>query len=234
MIEAEWLACTDPDAMMVFLWERVGKQERKPALFAAACCRRVWPLLSDPRSWNLIEVFEQQADGLASVQELWNAQDAVRDQRDEVLGWGAGVTSLLAQLSDYWEPTTFAHLTKEAGEAIATVSNDVVDWDSSVWMAALALERKYQVRLMRELFGNPFRPVSLEPAWRTPAVVALAQAAYNERAFPSGHLDPDRLAILADALEGAGCTDADILNHCRGPGPHVRGCWVLDLLLGKS
>ena len=62
----------------------------------------------------------------------------------------------------------------------------------------------------------------------------MATAAYEVRTLPAGTLDPDRLAILADALEDAGCTNADVLDHCRGAGPHVRGCWVVDLLLGKS
>ena len=88
--------------------------------------------------------------------------------------------------------------------------------------------------LLREIVGNPFRPVALDPAWRTPSVVSLAQAAYEERILPGGTLDSERLAVLADALEEAGCDNADILSHLRGPGPHVRGCWVVDLLLGKE
>ncbi len=86
---------------------------------------------------------------------------------------------------------------------------------------------RWQNSLIRDVFGNPFRPVALDPVWRTPAVVSLAEAVYAERAF-------DRLPQLADALEAAGCDHADILSHCRGPGPHVRGCWVVDLLLGKA
>jgi hypothetical protein len=88
--------------------------------------------------------------------------------------------------------------------------------------------------VLRCIIGNPFRPVSLDPAWRTPTVISLANAAYEERILPSGKLDPDRLAVLADALEEAGCDSADILAHLRGPGPHIRGCWVIDLLLGKE
>ena len=68
----------------------------------------------------------------------------------------------------------------------------------------------------------------------TPNVLGLAQTAYEERVLPGGHLDPARLAVLADALEEAGCTDAEILDHLRGPGSHVRGCWALDLVLGKE
>jgi len=86
--------------------------------------------------------------------------------------------------------------------------------------------------LLRDVVGNPFHPVTLDPAWRTPVIRALATAAYEDRSLPSGVLDPDRLAVLSDALEDAGCDNAEILSHLRGPWPHVRGCWALDLLLG--
>jgi hypothetical protein len=89
-----------------------------------------------------------------------------------------------------------------------------------------AKEREAQVPLLRDIFGNPFRPVTLEPAWLTSEVKTLAQTIYNDRTF-------ERLPELADALAGAGCSNPDILSHCRGPGPHVRGCWVVDLVLGK-
>jgi hypothetical protein len=81
--------------------------------------------------------------------------------------------------------------------------------------------------LLRDIFGNPYRPRGFEAAQKTPVVLALAQRLYDERDFPA-------LPILADALEDTGCTDAAVLDHCRGPGRHVRGCWVLDLILGKS
>jgi hypothetical protein len=81
--------------------------------------------------------------------------------------------------------------------------------------------------LVREVFGNPFRPTSASPAWRTPDVLSLANGIYEDRAF-------DRLPILADALQEAGCEDTEVLGHCRGNGRHVRGCWVIDLLLGKE
>ena len=84
-----------------------------------------------------------------------------------------------------------------------------------------------QLALLRAIFGNPFRPVAVDPAWPTSDVVALAKGIYEERAF-------DRMPILADALQDAGCDNEDILSHCRGPGPHVRGCWVVDLVLGKG
>ncbi len=81
--------------------------------------------------------------------------------------------------------------------------------------------------LFRDIFGTPFRPVAIDPSWLTSTVVALAEGIYSEKAF-------DRLPILADALMDAGCSHDDLLNHLRSDGPHVRGCWALDLVLGKS
>jgi hypothetical protein len=87
--------------------------------------------------------------------------------------------------------------------------------------------------VVRCVFGNPFRPVKVDASITTPTVVSLAQAAYDERELPSAELDRLRLSVLADALEEAGAGEA-IVDHLRSPGPHVRGCWVLDLLLGKG
>ncbi|MCE9568048.1 MAG: hypothetical protein K8U57_39100 [Planctomycetes bacterium] len=81
--------------------------------------------------------------------------------------------------------------------------------------------------MLRDIFGNPFRPVAFEAAWNTSTVVALAQEMYASRDFSA-------MPILADALQDAGCDNDDILQHCRGAGPHVRGCWVVDGILGKS
>jgi hypothetical protein len=84
--------------------------------------------------------------------------------------------------------------------------------------------------LLRDVFGNPFRRVTVDPVWLTwndGTVVKLAEGIYGDRGF-------DRLPVLADALEEAGCQDADILGHCRRAGPHVRGCWIVDLLTGRN
>jgi hypothetical protein len=98
---------------------------------------------------------------------------------------------------------------------------------------ALREEAARQAGLARDVLGNPFRPVAFDPAWRSPTVVALAEAAYQERLLPSGELDPQRLAVLADALEEADA-DAVLLAHLRGPGPHVRGCFAIDAVLGRE
>jgi hypothetical protein len=88
--------------------------------------------------------------------------------------------------------------------------------------------------LLRDVIGNPSRPAKVDDTWLTTDAPSLARAAYDERALPSGELDRQRLAVLADALEEVGCNNAEILGHLRAPGPHVRGCRALDLILGKS
>ena len=108
----------------------------------------------------------------------------------------------------------------------------VASWAAS--RRSRADEQFAQSLLVREVFGDPFRPVSLDVAWLTPTVQGLCRAAYDDRHLPAGTLDLARLAVLADALEEVGCTDADLLAHLRSGGGHLRGCWAVDLILGKS
>jgi hypothetical protein len=102
----------------------------------------------------------------------------------------------------------------------------------SAWEAASYCAR-VEADLLRDIFGNPFRTVRLARQWLTPDVVALARAAYEERLLPRSELDGARLGVLADALEEAGCWDQGVLDHLRGCGPHVRGCFAVDALLGQ-
>jgi len=119
----------------------------------------------------------------------------------------------------------------EAGEAAALATDIRLlredGGDEAMWNDTRAREWSLHAGLLRDIFGNPFRLVTIDPSWRTSTVTNLAAAIYDERAF-------DRLPILADALEDSGCTNADLLNHCRQAGVHVRGCWALDLVLGKE
>jgi hypothetical protein len=238
MDEAEWLACTDPKPMLEFLRGKVS--DRKLRLFAVACCRRIWPLLTDERSRRGVEVAERYVDGLASEEEGAIASKeagaaaaaackivsgtvsggGVYAYPDHDIGWFAA--SEVAKVSDYGRFRTADVVAASAAEGTACASG-TADAEAAI-----------QVAFLHDIFGNPFRPITLDPAWRTPTVTALAQAAYEERHLPAGTLVPDRLAVLADALEDAGCDNTDILSHLRGPGPHVRGCWVIDLLLGKE
>jgi hypothetical protein len=130
---------------------------------------------------------------------------------------------------------------REAATAMATIKTLGAPIPDShrynEWLAPDPAELAMQASFLRDIFGNPFRPVSLAHsvlAWNDATVVRLAQAAYDEREMPEGTLDNGRLAVLADALEEAGCMDPDILSHCRSGGEHVRGCWVVDFVLGKS
>jgi hypothetical protein len=225
MTEDEWLDCTTPALMLEHLKHRAT--DRKFRLFAAACCRRIWHLIPDPREKGLVEEVERFADGLIPERQLMWASHRLnpwspspRPERfavDVVLA-----CAVPAAYPGAWEGTR--HAQAGAVEALA----------ASTGGGGVLWEWGHQMTLVRCLFGNPFLPISLDPASRTPAVVSLAQAAYDERILPAGTLDPDRLAVLSDALEEAGCTDEQILVHLREPSPHVRGCWVLDLLLEKE
>jgi hypothetical protein len=197
--------------MLSFLLSTVSGQ-RKLRLFAVACCYRVGSLLTGDDHSGLVTI-ERFADGLASPVEL--AEVFSREINPAVT---AALTD--AALS----AATCARL---RGDAAGDRSHPMGQGDC---LAAEIGEGKEQCRLLREIFGNPFRPVVVDPRWLTSTVLGVARGIddpHEDRAF-------DRLPILADALEDAGCDDADILTHCRGDGPHVRGCWVVDLILGKA
>jgi hypothetical protein len=212
--EAEWLACADPGPMLAFLRCGGKASDRKLRLFACACCRRIWHLLNEERYRKAVDVAERFADRQAGADELNSAQaDTELVSCMEGSRWAAAWSAACA---DAWD-AAWESLREAAG-----------------WGDMSKDEQRAVVPFLRDIIGNPFRPVTITPAGKTPQVVALAQAAYEERELPSGHLDPTRLAVLADALEEAGCDQAAILKHLRGPGPHVRGCWVVDLLLGKE
>jgi hypothetical protein len=104
---------------------------------------------------------------------------------------------------------------------------EVMETAADAAPSGCGLERVRQAALIGEIFGNPYRPIGLDPTWLSSTVVSLAEGIYADRAF-------DRLLILADALQDAGCENSDVLAHCCVSGPHVRGCWVVDLVLGKS
>jgi hypothetical protein len=209
MTEAEWLAST-PSVMLNFLEDSAS--ERKLRLFACACCRQIWHLLTKEVCRDALEVAERYADGQADDHQLSEVNRVVWEAVRVTTGRSMGAAFCVGYASD-------ALVLPIAASSSTNVS--------------LTSHRN----LCRDLFGPlPFRSVSIASSvltWNDATVVRLAQAAYQERQLPSGTLDTYRLAILADALEEAGCTSEDILDHLRGPGPHVRGCWVVDLLLGK-
>lgn len=211
MTEAEWNECTDPQRLLEFLRGKVS--DRKLQMFAVACCRRLGPTLDHDQ--ETFEVAEQRADGLltpeAFLDAWWDACEAhdeakrLRDLRNTVFGAALGVV---------WSDATVDDLTDGAAGICGA--------------ARMSTEKTLLVEILRDLIGpSTFRAGALDPAWLTTPVTALAESIYNERAF-------DRLPLLADALEEAGCTCQEILAHCREPRPHARGCWVVDLLLAKE
>jgi hypothetical protein len=215
MDESEWLSSADPEPMLDFWAEKVS--DRKRRLFACACCRRSGQMMADSRNRIGVDVTEKYADGLASNEELAGATEA-----------------------DVWAPVVFAAKANaklaawfaargEAADALGIPEKDA-SWTQAkvdTWTKARLAAFSAQADLLRDIFGNPFRPISLDQTWLTLKVKALVQGIYDNRSF-------DRLPALADVLEVAGCTNEAILSHCRGPGPHVRGCWVLDAVLGKE
>lgn len=248
MTEDEWLTCTDPKPMLEFVRDSAG--ERKLRLFACACYRRIWNATADEASRRAVALAEVAADGGTDASELAAAgreavaeADAAYDRCDHLRGDGgycaAICTDSFEQTDgiDALDGTYGAHQCAELAAYVAAraaIGRDGRMVESRRFLLrrpnaweTLVEERVAQASLLRDIFGNPFRPITSKPAWVTPAVASLAQSIYDERAF-------DRMSELADALEKSGCRDADILEHCRGPEPHVRGCWVVDLLLGKK
>jgi hypothetical protein len=239
MTEAEWLASTDPKGMLEFLRRLLKQQpgcvsDRKVRLYLAACGRRVWHLFDNDCSRRAIEVAELLADGQTSD------EDRLRAYHDA----HAGITG---------SPTNPGYFAKHCLNRKVLRRQEVQDgYNAAVsagWQLlggvysdenrsklenAMVPERQAQARLVREIIPNPFRPVVLDRSWLTRTVTSLARAIYDTRQLPSGLLDNQRMAVLADALEESGCDNADVLNHCRQPGEHVRGCRVVDLLLGKG
>jgi hypothetical protein len=231
MDEAEWLTCNDPQSMLEFLGGKAN--ERKLRLFVCTCCRRIWQKFTDQQGRRAVEIAERLADGQAEPGEVATARTETQEllRTKEQQNAAEGQLSEAAYLHGYIDQWPLILAQSAIGKDVTTKWVGV----SYDFRAGGPADLKPVVAFLRDLFGLlPFRPVSLDPAWRTPAMAALATAAYDERLLPAGTLDPDRLAVLADALEEAGCDNADILSHLRGPGPHVRGCWVLDALLGKE
>jgi hypothetical protein len=212
MTESEWLTCRDPERLWRFCRDTVSP--RKARLFAVACCRHVAARLADERLWTALAVAECHADQGTKRGELRAAEKQV----EAVL---AGVTNVFDRMCvSAFQNVVARYLAVPDVLRNTTVLNGVV-------VDLFFVEKG---RLLRDVVGNPFDPVVLEPgwlAWGEGMISRLAQGIYEENAF-------ERLPILADALEEAGCTEAAILEHCRDPGQHVRGCWVVDQLLGKE
>lgn len=215
LTESGWFADVDPQRLLLLLRDRIS--ERKLRLFAIACCRRNWHLFPEALSRRAIEAAECHYGEGGTREEMvmayfaaWRRERVARGRQGRA--WVAIViANPNATVEDIVEATLRARKTRPASVA--------------------AEERQAQAALLRDILGNPCRPASaVRSAWLTwndSTIPKLARSIYRERAF-------DRLPILADALEEAGCEDAEVLAHCRLPGEHVPGCWVVDKLLGRG
>lgn len=221
MTETEWLACTDPKPMLEF--QRGKASDRKLRLFAVACCRRICDLIKDEPFRHAVQTAELCADGGASFDELeaaFFASDRALSNQLQDGGLPAKLAADATRLAAHPDMRGLADGTAAAAAmARAFCGGDFWERD--------ATEQSQQCHILRDIFGNPFHPVTVDPLWLIPTVTTLARIIYDERTF-------DQLPDLADALEAAGCTNEEILAHCRTAEEHVRGCWVLDLLLGRS
>jgi hypothetical protein len=238
----EWLACTDPHLLLEGVHGRVS--DRKLRLFAAACCRRVWGLLPSGRSRRAVEVCERHADGEAADDDLRAAYAPAAWLEDTVVPpWAVTVAAEAAAANAAYHQAAEAAVRASlwALDAVAGTAADAVadppcspesgrvgDRWFQTFQAARLAEKQAQCRVLRCIIGDPFCPVRARRswlAWHGGAVGKLARTLYEGRRFAD-------LGVLADALEEAGCAEPALLAHCREPGPHARGCWALDVLLG--
>ena len=225
MTKQEWLSSTRVGPMLKHLRGKKIASERKLRLFACGCCRRVWDSLRR-RSQAAVEITERFVDGEAEEAEFVVSKKYVQSEWEYAShgggAWAAGAEAAYSAMAlDVWLGA------KEAAEQAALAAFFQAEEDRRV----LAAERRAQADLLRCIFGpGPPRRIALNRSWLAGAdgaVVQVAEGIYAEDAF-------ERLPILADALEEAGCTSKPLLEHCRQPASHARGCWAVDLLLAKE
>jgi hypothetical protein len=212
MTESEWLVCADPEAT---LWACLqGSTVRKARLLAVACCCRLvsyLPPIAGTERDNLLDALSDRAD--QPTPDNW--PDAICDDYEFVRDFD-GVDGF-GEIVDSYMMITAGGLASGLKNAKYAAEGNGGQNESSL-----------QAALVRCIFGNPFRPVPFFPEWRTDTAVSLARQMYDSRDFSA-------MPILADALQDAGCDSDDVLNHCRDTAlTHVRGCWVVDLVLGKE
>ncbi len=203
LTQSDWLNAVEPHTMLEFLHSNGKPSDRKLRLFAVACSRRIWRLIDD-LGRAAVEAEEDFADGRLGSDELRAARLACQGTGGQA-SWYAAAT----------DPAIAARNAARSAQAGAAT------------LGAEAEELVAQAELVREVFGNPFRQMSIDQSWLTPGVVKLAQTIYDDCAF---YLMPE----LAAELENAGCNHVEVLSHCRERGTHERGCWVLDIMLGRS
>jgi hypothetical protein len=231
--------------------ERGWPSPRKQRLFAVACCRRIQHMLPERPLWQqALAVAERYADRQAKRADLKAADAALRKGSAGKARADRTHADLLAEFATaalQWacEPRRRNYAGQAARNAAVVAAYAALPLDepyvppgysrhSRRFCKAEKAEQAAQIALLCDICGHPFRPVVVHLGPLALEVIRLARAAYEDSRVPSGSLDATRLAVLADALEESGCADAGLLGHLRGAGPHVRGCWAVDLLLGKA
>jgi hypothetical protein len=221
MTESQWLQCTSVDDLYLDRLASTPRPMRKLQLYACGCCRRIWEYIKDVRCRNAVEVAELYIDGLATEEQFDVAFDAVEQACDEII---KGYPESVEQIAAY-----AAQMAIRAPSDVAFPVASVLSLVQTPGGGAESLNR-HLVALMdlfRDVFGNPYRAPNLHQFWLAAEVKSLAQLIYDQRAF-------FRMYELAESLEEAGCRDPELLDHCRSREIHVKGCWVVDLLLGKD
>jgi hypothetical protein len=233
MTPSDWATSTDPHAMLMFLRERRPVGERKLTLLSAACCRRAWDRLVDTRSRQSVEVVEQVADGDAGRDDLSAAREGAILAEVDLMNdhsvpsavrldrWltARAVSFLCSGLSQ--NPPAEDHLANAFGSVVGWTAYPRAGAEDEVVAGLTAV-----AALLRDIFGDPFSPTTFLPEWRTEAVLSLSRGIYEDGAW-------EVMPVLGDALDEAGA-DPAVVSHCREPGAHVRGCHVLDGVLGRS
>jgi len=229
MTEAEWLAATDPTPMLEFLKGKAS--DRRLRLFACACCRRIWHLLPNRLLRKSIEQMERFVDGEIGKCRLWwalsRAWDVGADVPARKWTWPLCV---VVDAGAYFEKPIKQSLRVSQGAIWAEILEEMGCLTRNPKTPELVIEERHSkpyADVLRDILGNLFCPLTMNSSWLTPTVLALATSIYKEKVF-------ERMPSLADALQDAGCDNENILNHLRGPGPHAKGCWCVDLVLGKT
>jgi hypothetical protein len=233
MTEEEWCRCAVPAELITALGLEVSK--RKLLLLACACCYRAWALITDRRGQDVLTAAEQFADGLIDADRLAirvraseNIKQKMGDSYAQFAASAACYFAALRGKDNVVSALEYVVAAKQYGLAEAAGMTPSDSGFESLIKPVEADELAQQTARIRDIFGNPFRPVTFSPSWRTDPAVALAQQMYDSRDFGA-------MPILADALQDAGCDSEDILSHCRDTNAtHVRGCWVVDMVLSKE
>jgi hypothetical protein len=235
MNEADWLAGTDAGPLLTHLGKEA--RARKLRLFVCACGRRLWHLLSSEWSRQAIIVGERLADGEVeeprAIKAAERARSAIlsaiqaRGRRGTAGASSAAWVAASAPSIDL-NGTRACEVVLAAQRAFEEAAGPRLNRLPPIGRRALRRAgRQNWAGLVREVFGNPFRVAVLDPSWRTPTVLSLAERAYEKR-------DGLAVRILGDALDDAGCDDEALLAHCRADCDHVRGCWAVDRVLAKA